>query len=218
MSPILSRLEKSLSRVGEIHVFEDGRKPTYVSLLDLDSKPFWTCEECGLTALLGDLRSESAALLQEARALREKFGQLKKTESKRGRWQIVEVEGISNLEHEGPVLSRILAMHSNEILRGVPFASSMFSFLEGNDAIAKHYGPSNVRLRLQFPLCGELDKCRLFCGELESDYKLGYAVIDDSYLHWAENGSESERIVLVLDCWHPNVTSEERKKILELLK
>jgi aspartyl/asparaginyl beta-hydroxylase (cupin superfamily) len=58
----------------------------------------------------------------------------------------------------------------------------------------------------------------LFCGNERSEYEDNYAIIDDSYLHWAENKAhDGVRVVLVIDVWHPYVTPYEREKIIELL-
>lgn len=58
--------------VGQRMTFEDGRKPAYFGLLDLESKPFWSAEECdvGTVDLIEDLKRNHEALLEEAKMVR----------------------------------------------------------------------------------------------------------------------------------------------------
>lgn len=90
--------------------------------------------------------------------------------------------------------------------------------LRGGGKIHPHYGPTNFRLRLQYPLTLN-PGCRLYCRDQVSSYEHGYAIIDDSYAHWAENPQlEGEsRIMLVVDIWHPGITPEERIAMESLL-
>lgn len=40
--------------------------------------------------------------------------------------------------------------------------------------------------------------------------------MDTSYLHWTRNNTESERIILLVMVWHPDITPKEQK-VLEYL-
>lgn len=213
------RLSKSFALAGALTVFEDGRKPTYFSVLDLESKPFWSADEIdGMEVLLTDLQQYREQLLVEARVLLSLHGQRKETESKLRMWQIVELDKLDNIEISAPQLNALLSRHAGTLLRQTAFSALMISSLVCSDSISKHYGPSNVRLRLQFPLSTNLENCRLYCGKEMSSYEKGYEIIDDAYLHWAENGGQEERVMLVLDVWHPNLTESERKRLLDLVK
>ncbi len=217
-----SRLERSLEQLGRVTVLPDGRKPTHATLLDLPSKPFWRADEVspGVEALLADLRSCRPALLEEALALKERAVR-KELESNKGRWSCLAVAENGDMKLEAadlPVLHALLERHSATVLTRWLFSSCLLSYLEAGGRLAAHYGPSNVRLRLQFPLSG-VAECRLVCGGEESRYEEGYAIIDDSYLHWAENGAQDAcRMVLVVDVWHPGVTEEERTQLALLMQ
>jgi hypothetical protein len=75
---------------------------------------------------------------------------------------------------------------------------------------------------LQFPLSDPSD-CALYCGGQCAVYEEGYTIIDDAYLHYAENKRQKStnekfrRIMLVIDLPHPNITLDERKQIAALL-
>ncbi len=215
-----SRVERSREQLGRVTVFPDGRKPTYAALLDLESKPFWRASEAaGVEALVAELREHRAALLAEAVALRPR-GDTKQLESLRDSWSVVAVSENGQWllsHHQAPVLLGLLERHRGTVLTTSLFASCMLSFLEPGGALAPHYGPSNLRLRLQFPL-SEVRGCRLVCGAEESRYEDGYALMDDSFLHWAENDSEDLcRVLLVIDVWHPGVSEEEREQLVRLM-
>jgi hypothetical protein len=217
----VSRVERSRGQLGRVTVFPDGRKPTYAALLDLDSKPFWRASEApGVEALVADLCEQRAALLAEAMGLRP-HAVTKELESSLGSWSVLAVSenGMWLLSAErAPVLRGVLGRHCDTVLTTALFASCMLSFLEAGGALAPHYGPSNLRLRLQFPLSLP-QGCRLVCGGEQSRYEEGYALMDDSYLHWAEHGGEhAVRAMLVVDVWHPGVTGEERRELGEAMR
>jgi hypothetical protein len=110
-----------------------SRKPTYLALLDLVSKPFWKAHECdGVEELVEDLRGSKAPLLEEAMLLLHRFGKVKPTESARGTWTVVSVDENGERvlsETDAPVLIGILNQHEKSILRGTAFSACMISFL-----------------------------------------------------------------------------------------
>ena len=216
----VSRVERSRERLGRVTVFDDGRKPTYAALLDLPSKPFWRAVEvAGVPELLAELCELRVALLAEALVLRPSAARKEVESTGGGSWSVVTVcENGRWLvsEAQAPVLRGVLERHRATVLTMSLFASCMLSFLEPGGALAPHYGPTNLRLRLQFPL-SETRGCRLMCGAEQSDYEEGYALVDDSFLHWACNDSADLcRAMLVLDVWHPGVTAREREELSEL--
>ena len=57
--------------------------------------------------------------------------------------------------------------------------------------------------------------CGIRVGPSTRKYTLGKAMlIDDSYSHEIWNDTDSERVVLVVDLWHPDITKQERKTII----
>ena len=213
------RLKRSIDKLGTRFAFRDGRRPEYFGLLELESKPFWTAKQCGpdVEALLATLATKRDALRAEVAAARDAHRIARDVESN-GQWSIRYVSRDGQLEASAPATLRsILAQHA-ACVPSLPFCASIVSFLGPHGKIKPHYGPTNLRLRLQFPLSAT-DDCRLFCGDEQHAYADGYAIIDDAYLHWAENASpELERIMLIVDIWHPGVVPGEREAITQLFQ
>ena len=87
----------------------------------------------------------------------------------------------------------------------VVHSSHFFSRLTPGSHISKHCGPSNLRLRchlgLQVP-----DGCRIRVGDEIRAWKQGECLVfDDSFEHEVFHDGNADRIVLICDCWHPQV-------------
>ena len=120
-------------------------------------------------------------------------------------------EVIDTLEKEG-------------LLFGTPFGFCFFSTLHGNSSIQAHSGPMNLRLRMHLPLVVPPKKVDaesqsrpatgIRVGDQMREWSEGKAMIlDDSYVHEVWNNTNSPRVLLLLDLWHPDVRMEERQKI-----
>jgi hypothetical protein len=123
------------------------------------------------------------------------------------------------------------------LLRSLPlcdcaFGCAFFSCLAADSSIAPHTGPTNVKLRLQLPLL--LPSAAAFAltvaGETRTYRELQPLLFDDSYVHAVssssssgggggggdgdgdgDGGGESERVVLVVDLWHPGLQPSHKR-------
>lgn len=83
------------------------------------------------------------------------------------------------------------------------------SRLAAGSSVALHMGPTNMRVRCHLgvavpPGCGiEVD------GETREWTQGRCLVFDDSFRHRVWNAGSSERIVLIIDLWHPDLTDAE---------
>lgn len=162
-----SRLEKSLECMKPHMLLKDGRRPAYFALLDLASKPFWTPEECdkGVVDLVADLKRHRKELHEEAVSLKGK-------EVGDG-WRVFTVcgDGLAQpAEGDCPKIVSLLRRHSSCVSMQCPFQASLVSVLQPRSKVAGHFGPTNFRLRLQFPLSGA-EGCWIQCGKERSSYE-----------------------------------------------
>lgn len=109
------------------------------------------------------------------------------------------------------------------IMKDCVFGNACFSILYPDSYIKPHHGPSNVRLRCHVGLLIP-DGCWLEVAGTQYKWKEQEIVIfDDSFEHSAAFMNQSSslqaspRAVLLIDFWHPDVTSDEKKDLLELL-
>ncbi|KAG7177395.1 aspartate beta-hydroxylase domain-containing protein 2-like [Homarus americanus] len=109
------------------------------------------------------------------------------------------------------------------LMKDCVFGNACFSILYPDSHIEPHHGPSNVRLRCHLGL-NIPDGCWLEVAGTQYKWKKEETVLfDDSFEHSATfvNQSSSSqatpRAVLLVDFWHPDITSQEKEVLLELL-
>jgi len=91
--------------------------------------------------------------------------------------------------------------------------NAMFSLLKPRTRIPPHTGVTNVRLVAHLPLIIP-EGCNFRVGNEVRDWVPGKAwIFDDTIEHEAWNGSDSLRVILMFDVWHPHLTDAERAMI-----
>ena len=96
--------------------------------------------------------------------------------------------------------------------------SVLFSKLKPGARIDPHTGLLNCRLICHLPLAVPAG-CGLRVGDERRDVVRGEVwAFDDSINHEAWNNSADDRIVLIFDVWHPDLTEQERRDITSLLE
>lgn len=99
-------------------------------------------------------------------------------------------------------------------ISGCSFGNALFSVVQAGTHITAHYGPTNCRVRCHLPLFVP-EGCRLCVNGEERRWKERELLLfDDSFLHEAwHRGMDGERVVLMLDLWHPELTMLEREAL-----
>ena len=88
-----------------------------------------------------------------------------------------------------------------------------FSELQPNTHIPPHHGATNTRLTVHLPLIVP-DGCAFRVGDQTRPWVPGELFIfDDTILHEAWNRSDTRRVVLIFDIWHPMLTALERELV-----
>ena len=89
------------------------------------------------------------------------------------------------------------------------------SRLKAGTRIAAHRGPTNIRLRCHLGIFIPESSCGIEVGGETRTWTEGRCLIfDDFFEHEAWNDSTNDRIVLICDLWHPELSTSE----IELLK
>jgi aspartate beta-hydroxylase len=97
------------------------------------------------------------------------------------------------------------------LFKGSPFGYAFFSTMGQQSAIDAHYGPTNLRVRCHFPLIvppsGDVG---MEIGGETVRWREGKPLFfDDCFRHRVWNNTDSERVVLLFDIWHPELEREE---------
>lgn len=97
---------------------------------------------------------------------------------------------------------------------GAPI-EAFLSVLKPRTRIPPHFGTSNARLTVHLPLVVP-DGCGLAVGGEARTVAPGHCLLfDDSFRHEAWNDSDTARIVLIFEVWHPALSEAERAAIAE---
>jgi tetratricopeptide (TPR) repeat protein len=95
-------------------------------------------------------------------------------------------------------------------------AECFFSIVKPKSRIPAHVGHSNVKLGVHFPLVVPPD-CGFKVGGEVRHWQPGECLIfDDGFVHEVWNDSDSHRVVLIFDIWHPDLDAAERRALDEL--
>lgn len=105
-----------------------------------------------------------------------------------------------------------------EKIRGAAkIGTAFFSALASKTFVRPHTGNTNAKLRCHLPLIVPAG-CALKVGDREEELVEGKCVVfDDSFVHSAWNRSESIRVVLVVDFFHPDLTPAEIEYLSEVI-
>ncbi|KAH3889894.1 aspartate beta-hydroxylase domain-containing protein 2-like [Dreissena polymorpha] len=118
------------------------------------------------------------------------------------------------------------------------FGNVFFSMIKPGTVIAEHFGPTNIRLRCHLGLSVNKE-CLLTVDDQTTSWSEGRCLVfDDSFLHSvahfgipdrpapelcssllenrhsvSRTEKSSDRVVLIVDLWHPDITPKERSVI-----
>lgn len=108
-----------------------------------------------------------------------------------------------------PTIANIIEQHETvRTCAGLIYLSRM----RPGTHIAAHRGPTNMRLRCHLGIQIPQGDCRLRVDKEIRGWSEGKCIVFDDYFeHEAWNLTETDRIVLIVDLWHPALTVHERE-------
>jgi aspartate beta-hydroxylase len=117
------------------------------------------------------------------------------------------------------------APRTAELIDSLPLAripgrapAVFFSILKAGKTIPPHTGVTNIRTIVHLPLIVP-DDCGFRVGGETRPWREGVAfAFDDTIEHEAWNRSDRDRAVLILDCWNPHLSVDEREIILRMFE
>lgn len=186
----------------------DLRKAIYP---DLPSQPWYNSQSL---PIVRDLEESFKKIREEIMQLQNKdFHSESEKIARKGQWDVFFFyeRGKKNVENcsRCPTITRIIEQH--ETIRshaGLIYVSRM----QAGTHIAPHRGPTNLRLRCHLGIQIPDGNCGLRVGNQIGEWKQGQCIVfDDFYEHEAWNETTEDRIVLIIDLWHPELTPYERE-------
>ena len=111
-----------------------------------------------------------------------------------------------------PDTAKALAAVDLARIDGVPM-EAFFSRLKPGAHIPPHFGLTNTRLTVHLPLIVP-SHCEIRVGHAVHQWKMGEIfAFDDSFEHEAWNRSDADRVVLIFETHHPDLSMDERAAI-----
>jgi hypothetical protein len=177
----------------------------------LGSDPFWPSEGIQLAK---DLRNQFEKIRNEVAALDAcEFHDEAESIQRTGKWQVFMLLEAGRWRESNlarlPTVSAIL-QNSEEVRRagGLIYISR----LSPGTVVAPHAGPTNMRLRLHFGLRIPKGDCAMRVGGLTRYWEeAGSVVLNDFLEHEVWNHTEEDRLILLVDIWHPDINPYERQ-------
>ncbi len=176
---------------------------------DLDSRPWW---EPSAFALARDLESRSAEITDELLALEaSRFAPESERIPRTGDWDVVFLYERGRRHDQVcdacPATTRTIegdgAMRT---AAGLIYVSRM----RPGTHIQPHRGPTNLRVRCHLGISVPDGDCGIRVADQSRQWSEGRCLVfDDSFEHEAWNHTTEDRIVLIVDLWHPGLSSTE---------
>lgn len=94
---------------------------------------------------------------------------------------------------------------------------TLFSVLRPGTHILPHRGVTNTRLVTHLPLIVPKDCALNVGGEIHAWQEGRCVTFDDTFEHEAWNRSGETRVVLIMDCWNPDLSEAEREAVAALV-
>ena len=176
---------------------------------ELGSRPWYDPQQFPLA---GYLESNFPAIREEIRALdRAAFHRESERIPRSGDWDVAFFYERGRRRDElceaCPVTARgIDAYPAMRTITGLIYLSRM----RAGTHIVAHRGPTNLRLRCHLGIDVPSGDCAIRVGDETREWEEGRCLVfDDFFEHEAWNHTREDRIVLIVDLWHPGLSATE---------
>jgi len=188
---------------------DNGRSPRMTIYPGLTARPW---HEPSRFAIARALESAFPAIKAEILSIDgDEFQNQAEKISRTGAWDVFFFYELG-LKNEGncrrcPVITKLIEDHATiRSLAGLIYVSR----LKPGTHIALHRGPTNMRLRCHLAITVPRGDAGIRVGGETRRWVAGECLVfDDRFEHEAWNKADAERLVLVVDFWHPDLTPIE---------
>jgi aspartyl/asparaginyl beta-hydroxylase (cupin superfamily) len=202
--------DQSHDRFGKyVAAFRDtSRSPRLQLYPDISADAFY---DRALFPLAIALEQKAAGICREYEALeRHEFHSESENIARDGNWDVLMLH--ERGKRNEPICiacpQTMEALASDGCMRTLS-GLAYFSRLAPGTKIAEHRGPTNMRLRCHLAIKVP-PKSGLRVGGIEKTWEVGKCLVfNDALPHEAWNLGDDERVVLVVDLWHPDLTGME---------
>ncbi|KAL6061155.1 Aspartate beta-hydroxylase domain-containing protein 2 [Balamuthia mandrillaris] len=197
------------------------QRPTFMYYPELSAKPWHDPEDFSFTTVL---TQHWHIILQEYETL-QKAGSAERivipSSNYGGEWSAFNLwkEGVKQEKTcaLAPITTKLLE-EMPEFMQQCALGYAYFSVVKSGTRITPHFGPANVKLRCHLGLKASPD-CKLIVAKESRTWEAGQCLVfDDSFVHEVIHQGTEDRVVLLVDVWHPELTEPERKAVSRFLR
>ncbi|MGI0120001.1 aspartyl/asparaginyl beta-hydroxylase domain-containing protein [Zooshikella sp. RANM57] len=176
----------------------------------LKSKPWYESKEIDGVQTLISMANAIQGELEDALMLKKNYECSDKT-GYNGQWNIFYLSRSPLLVDERIKFNQQSCPSTLEGLKRLPrFAgTAWFSALNPHSSIPAHFGDTNLKLNLHLGLIVPDDCALRVADESKAFLHHDCLIFADSFEHEAWNNSDTTRITLFADIWHPDLTDAE---------
>jgi len=181
---------------------------------ELDSRPFPTPDP----AIAGLLQANADAIAEEYhRAMHLQVDAPNPDQVENGYWgNLVLVDGGRPVEAGIAACPRTWSVVKQCPLPLGVRGNVFFSALVPGTRIRAHFGPTNMKWRYHLCLTAA-EGARIRCGREWREWRQGRCILlDDSFAHEVVHAGDRARVVLIVDCWHPDLSGGEQTFLRDL--
>ncbi|XP_067888005.1 aspartyl/asparaginyl beta-hydroxylase-like isoform X5 [Heterodontus francisci] len=186
----------------------------------LKAQPWWTTKETGYTELVKTLERNWKLIRDEGLAVmdKEKGFFLPEDENLRekGDWsQFTLWQQGRRTENSCKQVPKTCALFEKfPESTGCKRGQIKYSVMHPGTHVWPHTGPTNCRLRMHLGLVIPKQGCRIRCANGTKEWKEGKVIIfDDSFEHEVWQDANSYRLIFIVDVWHPELSSHQRRTL-----
>ena len=220
MDSVSTRVRTSMEKSQQIGLYP-GQRPNVFAMASIRAKPWWPRETFQtdvdvLESAVNSLRDEFEIAYSDKSAL------WQRNQTPSGQWDIFHFVNQGKLIEQNCKLCPKTFATINRLahfLRSNVFGNASFSVVEPKSHIAPHCGPTNIRLRCHVALFVP-PGCHMRVHAQSRQWVEGECLLfDDSFEHEVRHAGKSDdgaRVVFMIDMWHPDITTKERRILNEL--
>lgn len=192
--------------------------PSQRSLYNVDrlkSRPWWDIDQTPYMKLARALEKFWKEILKEGQAAHALYEKEKEGLKERGEWSQLDLfvrgQEVPGRCKKAPVTCSIV--RSEVAAAGCRRGQIKFSAMEAGTHVRPHVGPTNCRLRMHLGLSNTKDTYIRVDQEIRQ-WQVGKVfMFDDSFEHEVWHNGTGTRLVLIVDVWHPALTTAERRSL-----
>lgn len=220
--PSLKRIEDSIQKM---YCSEKDSKnkqcPTVIYFHDLEPiEPFHPTNLTNLADLKKN-KQNMASIIEELDCVLSLPNLWVKNKTPSGSWKLFYFFNQGKMQSQNCAIcpkTTDIILNTSSFMKNCSFGNAAFSYLSPGSKIPKHAGATNARLRCHVTLKAGWE-CSVTVGNETEIYTDGKILLfDDSFPHFVEfsGGEGGARVILMVDVWHPGLSSIEREAIEDL--